>query len=191
MSVSITFFSSAVSCLSAKSTFDIPRSAGRRAFAARGQIPEARAALAEVRAARDWWEDQDLVFLSNARPEQLLEIASLVLAARIDGAQGNWATAVPSLEAAVALQDALPYTEPPPWYFPTREALGDALLRSGRPEAAEAVFREQLKHTPRNGWSLFGLAESLRAQGKDARKVQARFEEAWTHADVTLEGAVL
>jgi tetratricopeptide (TPR) repeat protein len=106
------------------------------AFAAHGQIPEARASLAEVRVARDWWEEQDMVFFSNSSPEQLLEIASLVLAARIDGAQGNWAKGVPSLEAAVTLQDALPYTEPPPWYFPTREALGDVLLRSGRPAEA-------------------------------------------------------
>jgi tetratricopeptide (TPR) repeat protein len=161
------------------------------AFAAHGQIPEARASLAEVRVARDWWEEQDMVFFSNSSPEQLLEIASLVLAARIDGAQGNWAKGVPSLEAAVTLQDALPYTEPPPWYFPTREALGDVLLRSGRPAEAEVVFRKQLEKTPRNGWSLFGLAESLRAQGKDTRKVQSQFDEAWAHADVKLEAAVL
>jgi hypothetical protein len=38
-----------------------------------------------------------------------------------------------------------------------------------------------------NGWSLYGLVESLRAQGKveEAEAVEARLENAWEHADVT------
>jgi hypothetical protein len=49
---------------------------------------------------------------------------------------------------------------------------------------AQAAFREALE----NGWSLFGLAQSLRAQGKsaDAAAVDERFRRAWARADVTL-----
>ena len=69
------------------------------------------------------------------------------------------------MQDAVVLQDQLPYTEPPPWYFPNREALGYALLRSGRPAQAEAVYRKQLDYTPRNGWSLLGLVQWWLEQG--------------------------
>jgi hypothetical protein len=41
---------------------------------------------------------------------------------------------------------------------------------------------------PRNGWSLFGLAEALRKQGKveAAAMVQREFESAWEKSDVKL-----
>jgi hypothetical protein len=67
-----------------------------------------------------------------------------------------------------------------------RQSLGAALLAAGR--AAEAAYREDLKQNRENGWSLFGLAQSLRAQGKtaEADQVQARFTQAWARADVTL-----
>ena len=92
----------------------------------------------------------------------------------------------------MSLQDSLPYTEPPPWYFPEREALGDALLRAKRPADAETVYTEQLERTPRNGWSLYGLARSLRAQGRneEAEQVQDAFAVAWERADVPLAASV-
>jgi hypothetical protein len=39
-----------------------------------------------------------------------------------------------------------------------------------------------------NGWSLFGLARSLRLQKKDseAAKIEAEFAKVWKNADVTL-----
>ena len=53
---------------------------------------------------------------------------------------------------------------------------------------AERLYREDLKRFPENGWSLFGLAQALRAQGKssEAADVDARFARAWAGADVTL-----
>jgi tetratricopeptide (TPR) repeat protein len=121
-----------------------------------------------------------------------LNLGVQVLAARIASESGRFRDAVALLRSAVELQDALPYTEPPPWYFPTREALGQALIESGDWTAAESVFREQLEHTPRNGWSLLGLEQSLREQGKQqqAATVAAQFAEVWTRADVALESAV-
>ena len=162
------------------------------ALAATGRAGAARAELEQVRALGKELSRSDLTFLSGSSPAQLLEIAALVLEARIAGAGGDWAAAVAPLRTAVARQDALPYTEPPPWYFPVREALGHALLQAGRAAEAEAVFAEQLERTPDNGWSLYGLAASLRAQGKAeaAEAADARFREAFRRADVSLQAAV-
>ena len=46
-----------------------------------------------------------------------------------------------------------------------------------------------LKRWPRNGWSLFGLEQTLRAQGKDqaADSVQSQFEKSWERADTRLD----
>jgi hypothetical protein len=66
--------------------------------------------------------------------------------------------------------------------------LGAALLGARRPSQAEAVYRTDLERHPHNGWALFGLAQSLQAQGKTAEAAEARqaFLEAWKHADVQL-----
>lgn len=117
-----------------------------------------------------------------------LTLASHILAADLAGAQGKIDRQIVELEAAVQLQDDLPYIEPPAWYFPTRQYLGAALLAGGRTADAEAVYREDLKQYPNNGWSLFGLMKSLEAQNRsaDAAAVQKEFEAAWQYADVTL-----
>jgi hypothetical protein len=88
----------------------------------------------------------------------------------------------------VEAQDAQAYDEPPGWYYPVRESLGAALLKSGRAAEAEAVFRADLKRNPRNGWSLFGLLESLRSQKKDAdaRWVQREFDGGWKDSPIRL-----
>ena len=89
---------------------------------------------------------------------------------------------------AIEIQDRFIYDEPPPFYYPIRESLGGALLRAGRAADAEIAFREGLAKSPRNGRILFGLMESLRAQGKtdSAVLVRPEFEAAWKRADVTL-----
>jgi tetratricopeptide (TPR) repeat protein len=162
------------------------------ALAATGDVGGAGAELARVRAIRDELAPKAIVFWSGARPDQLLDIGAHDLAGRLEGARGRWARALGPLREAVRLQDALPYTEPPPWYVPEREALGHALLRAGRPAEAEAVYRAQLERTPRNGWSLLGLAESLRAQGRTEEAAAAERERAtaWQLADVTLPASI-
>jgi len=115
----------------------------------------------------------------------VLAVAAEIVAARLASSP---AEAVPHWQKAVALQDALIYDEPPDWYYPLRESLGAALLRAGKAAEAEKVFREGVKRSPRNGRMLFGLAESLKAQGKsqDAAWVQKEFESAWAKADLKL-----
>jgi tetratricopeptide (TPR) repeat protein len=108
-------------------------------------------------------------------------------------ASGALDAAVARFELAVAIQDDLPYTEPPFWYYPTRQSLGVALYRAGRYGDAEQVYRRDLADYPRNGWSMFGLMQSLTAQDRTqaAAEVRTRFEEAWALADVELMGSRL
>ena len=89
------------------------------------------------------------------------------------------------LRAAVKAEHELSYMEPPYWYYPARLSLGAALLKIGQLAEAEKAFRETLKEFPANGWPLFGLEQSLRAQGKDeAKQVAKEFKKAWKYADV-------
>jgi hypothetical protein len=102
--------------------------------------------------------------------------------------EGHADTAIALLKGAVTIEDGIPYAEPPIWHHPPRQILGAMLLEVGKPMEAEAVYREDLTRFRENGWSLFGLRESLRAQhrGDEAADVQRRFERAWNRADVTL-----
>jgi tetratricopeptide (TPR) repeat protein len=122
------------------------------------------------------------------KASDMLTLAADVLAGEIAARRGDTATAVRHLTAAVRAQDAHWFTEPPPWYFPVRQALGAALLAGGQAAEAEAVYRADLEKNPDNGWSLFGLAQTLRAQGRtaEASEVEGRFRTAWARADVTV-----
>jgi tetratricopeptide (TPR) repeat protein len=119
----------------------------------------------------------------------LLNIATEVLQGEIAAKQGEQALAIAYLKKAVHLEDALAYTEPADWYLPTRQRLGAVLLDADRPTEAEQVYREDLAIHPENGWSLQGLARSLKAQGKinQAQAVQRRLSKAWQGADITID----
>jgi tetratricopeptide (TPR) repeat protein len=124
------------------------------------------------------------------RAKSVLELAVNHLAGEMAAKDGNIDVAVKELRKAVTLEDELKYDEPPAWYMPIRQRLGAVLLASGRPKQAEQVFREDLVQRPENGWSLHGLAQALRAQGRtrEAAKVAERFRKAWEAADVQLAG---
>lgn len=109
-----------------------------------------------------------------------------VLAGKAALARGDGEEALRRFREAIAIEDSMPYLEPPVWRYPVREALGGALLKLGRPADAEAVFREDLARNPRSGRSLFGLAHALDRQGRreEAERVRALFREAWHRADL-------
>ncbi|HEV2813895.1 MAG TPA: tetratricopeptide repeat protein, partial [Solirubrobacteraceae bacterium] len=129
----------------------------------------------------------------NLNPAQdVLAVATRVLAGRIRWLRGDRDLALRLFREAVAREAALKYDEPPPWYFPTSELLGAALLRSGRPAEAEDAFRAALKVYPGDGWALFGLAEALRVRGAPASAIavaERAYARAWRWADrpLTLE----
>jgi tetratricopeptide (TPR) repeat protein len=155
------------------------------AFAQKGDIKAANAEYAKFGPLRD---ETDVVFLDSIYypATMLLTIADALMKGEIAMAEKRYDDAIGNFQVAVDTQDELPYTEPPFWYYPTRQSLGKALLSAGKSADAEAVYRADLEQYPRNGWSLFGLAQSLKAQGKDATDVQERFDKIWAQADVTL-----
>jgi hypothetical protein len=128
---------------------------------------------------------------SDYPASQLLAIADDLLLGEIAQASGDTKAAVAKFTSAVAGQDALPYTEPPFWYYPTRQSLGFALLRAGKAKEAEAVYRQDLEQYPHNGWSTFGLIQALDAQKKtaDADMQREHFKAMWQFADVELKGS--
>ena len=158
------------------------------ALANLGRVDEAKDELAAVEAAKSNPAFDGLVMASLATAQQNLDMAGGILNAAIAKAEGNGAEAIAQLQAAVDIQDSLPYMEPPAWYFPIRHLLGAELLADGQAAEAEAVYRKDLEQYPDNGWSLFGLAEALDAQGKsdEAASVRSQFEQAWQGADVVL-----
>ena len=157
------------------------------AFNAKGQAADAARELRELETIREGVPaDRTVAFFFRAK--NMLQLAGNLLAGEIAAKSGDVATAERLLRAAVAEQDSHWFTEPPPWYFPVRQSLGAVLLQANRAADAEVVYREDLRRNPENGWSLFGLAQSLKAQGKtaEATLVEARFQKAWAQADVKL-----
>jgi tetratricopeptide (TPR) repeat protein len=117
-----------------------------------------------------------------------VRIAERFVAAELARAAKDYDAAIAALNAAVTIEDTLPYDEPPAWHWPSRQALGAVLLAAGKPVEAEKAYREELARNPENGWSLYGLAEALKAQGRkaDAQEVSDRFARAWANADIDL-----
>ena len=157
------------------------------AFLGKGQIDSADQEFAKLDSTMaDKSLDQPLFSPNTGR--MVLSIAREVLAGGIAAAKKNYDPAIAHLERAVRLEDALVYTEPSEFHYPPRHALGAVLLEANRPAEAETVYWEDLKRNRENGWSLFGLLQALKAQGKneDAAMIEARFKKAWARADVTL-----
>ena len=151
-------------------------------------------ALNELAAIERLEPEVDEIFMGNVYPaKSLIGIAKSLLRGEISFRSGAMAAAVTSFDEAVAMQDALPYTEPPFWYYPTRQSLGAALLADGRAAEAQLVFEADLEQYPMNGWSLYGLTEALNAQGRTAlaEAARQRFETVWQFSDVTLSSSVL
>lgn len=117
-----------------------------------------------------------------------VRVAERVVSAEIALAEGDTGSAINHFEEAIAIEDGIPYDEPPGWHHPVRQMLGAVLIEAGQAAEAEAVYRAELRRNPDNGWSLFGLQQALLAQGREdeASRVGARFERAWVDADVEL-----
>ncbi len=153
------------------------------ALAAKGRIDEARAVLVELEKLATADGDAGL-----NRVKEVLAVAVLNAKARIALAENKGDDAISLLREAVAMEDQLAYDEPADWFFPTRHLLGAVLIQAGRARDAETVYRDDLSRHPDNGWALYGLAQSLKLQGRTAEASAAhqQFETAWKYADVTL-----
>lgn len=128
------------------------------------------------------------VTFSRNGAKAILDIAVEVLAGELAAKRGDYDQAIARLHRGILLEENLIYSEPPDWHVPVRQSLGAVLLAAGRAAEAEAVYWQDLSRNRENGWALFGLMQSLRAQGKEeqAASVEGRFRKAWSRADVTL-----
>jgi tetratricopeptide (TPR) repeat protein len=156
------------------------------ALAAIGKVNDAKAELAKAEKLIPTVPADATQGNNQAHP--IYDIGELKAQARVVTAEGRRDDAIRLLTEAVQLEDKLAYNEPNDMLFPTRHLLGAELLAAAKPADAEAVFREDLKRHPNNGWALNGLAQALAAQKRDADAAAARkqFERAWSRADVKL-----
>jgi tetratricopeptide (TPR) repeat protein len=160
------------------------------AFANKGDLAGAKTELTALTPLKA--NPKVMVLDGNDYPaSKLLQIAEDLLQGEIALANNNTKAAITEFTAAVAGQDALPYTEPPFWYYPTRQSLGAALLKTGQAKDAQTVYEKDLQQYPHNGWSTLGLALALEAQGKtaDAATQREHFKTTWQFADVELKGS--
>ena len=158
------------------------------AYANQGKITQAQQELEELDLLAHDPELEEVTIWDINTTQNILKIATEVLTGEIATKQDKYPSAIAHLRQAVELEDALNYDEPADWSTPARQYLGAALLNNKRYAAAEQVYREDLAIYPNNGWSLFGLVQSLKAQKKDseAQTIQQQFESAWQYADVQL-----
>jgi pimeloyl-ACP methyl ester carboxylesterase len=157
------------------------------AYAAAKDTAKAEAELAALRAVNQSLTPEVRVF--NNAAADVTKVGELELEGKIALAKGDKKAGIDLLTRAIAAEDATYYAEPADWDLPVREVLGGVLLANGDYSGAEKVFRAEILRRPRNGRALFGLAESLRKQGKEgaAKSVQGEFEKAWQYADTKLD----
>lgn len=134
---------------------------------------------------------KDVTIWEMNTTQELMQIASRILEGEIAAQEKNYDQAVAMLSEALTIEGNLNYNEPPDWFFPVRHNLGAVLLDAGREIEAEQVYRADLREFPKNGWALFGLHQSLLAQGREdeARNVKRQFDEAWQYADIELSSS--
>ncbi|HEX6850995.1 MAG TPA: hypothetical protein VF139_06275 [Candidatus Polarisedimenticolaceae bacterium] len=158
------------------------------AYAAKGMTKEARAEQTLFLAHRATIP-ADAAFGNNTAAD-LLAVAEHLLEGEITFREGDVEKGLAAMREAVKREDALRYDEPPDWIQPVRHALGASLLKAGRIDEAEAVYRRDLEIHPRNGWSLYGLSRTLELKKHaDAQVVRAQFDDVWKSADLKLSSS--
>jgi tetratricopeptide (TPR) repeat protein len=145
----------------------------------------ARVYLARVQKAA---ETSKAEFRTHAAKD-LLGVLAAILEGEIARDAGDQNAAIAAFERAVSADDALDYDEPEPLPFPARHWLGAALLEAKRYADAEKVYRDDLTDHPHNGWSLLGLQQALKAQGKSDAAVDKDFEQSWSRSDTWIRAS--
>ena len=138
-------------------------------------------------------EEVNAMVMAGHPTKSLMKIASLLASGSIDMYSSKYSEAITSFEEAVTIQDTLPYTEPPFWYYPTRQTLGHALLMNNSFEEAALVFEKDLKDYPRNGWSYFGLHLAQNKLNNQEKSIEAlnKFKEIWGRADISINSSIV
>jgi tetratricopeptide (TPR) repeat protein len=156
------------------------------AFTEKGNLTDAKKELALFNEFKNSIPPEALIGLNTA--SLIMNLSDEILKGKITGAEGDRSKAIELFQYAVQTEDQVNYDEPPDWYPSVRLSLGSELFLNGNYAEAEKVFRDELKKYPHNGRGLFGLMESLKAQGKndEAKTVSDEFNAAWKNSDVFL-----
>jgi tetratricopeptide (TPR) repeat protein len=117
----------------------------------------------------------------TVRNRSSMDLATALLRARLAEARGQLVQAVELVRDAVQMEDGMPYSEPPTWFYPVRESLGALLLKRGDIAGAETTFSEGLRLSPHDPRLLLGLSEAQRAAGHiaDADRTRKEFVALW------------
>nr|WP_298925799.1 hypothetical protein [uncultured Allomuricauda sp.] len=163
------------------------------AFIRKGNSKEAQEELDAIETLKNDPELADLVATANNASIHSANIAYEVVAGELAALNGDTSKAIKHLENAVEFEDGLTYTEPAAWHIPTRQNLGAILMNAKKYEEAEKIYKEDLDVLRQNGWSLMGLHNSLKAQGKvdEAEAIKQEFDKAWEHSDIEIETSIL
>ncbi len=155
-----------------------------------GDMDKANEELAALRKMVEVFKGNPAGYNTRGRriPRDTLLIAEQYVLGEMAAKEGDYDQAVYHLSNAVRYEDSDVYAEPPAWSFPTRHALGAILMDAGRAREAETVYWEDLTKNPNNAYALYGLYQSMDAQGKtdQAQEFLARYEEAWADSDIKL-----
>ena len=162
------------------------------AHLAKGNLSQAQIELSKLKKiANSPNADQYRVGATPA--SSVLKVAAYGLEGETHMAKGEYSKAVASFKKGVEIEDLNNYTEPPDWAQPMRHYLGAALLKSNKPEEAEIVYRRDLRWNQNNGWSLYGLYQSLKMQGKasESEEIYKQWTESWKLSDIDIQASHL
>lgn len=112
----------------------------------------------------------------------LVRLAEKVALARWAQFSRHFGQAAELYREAASIEQAIPYMEPPFWYFPVHQSLGAALFQAKRYKEARDAFATALAQSPNNGWVLYGLAASERAlwRLREGKAAELAFDKAWS-----------
>jgi tetratricopeptide (TPR) repeat protein len=163
------------------------------AFVRKNNPKEAQEELEAIQEMINDPEMENLIAAGFDNSTAIARVAYEVVAGELASLNGNLPKAIAHLKKAIELEDGLVYTEPAAWYIPTRQNLGAVLLTAKKYEEAEKIYKEDLQVLRQNGWSLMGLYQSLKAQGKmdEAQIIKQEFDKAWEHADIAIATSIL
>ena len=116
----------------------------------------------------------------------VLKVMASVLEGEIAWREGKTQKAIELFQNGVKLEDGLPYSEPEAMPFSIRHWLGAAQLEMGQFAQAEETYRQEIQDHPHNGWSLYGLREALKAQGKSYTEIEEDFIQSWARSDTRI-----
>lgn len=154
------------------------------AYAHTGRLPQAKAALADVRSLSEQPTLQRAKLYGEALPAKLMAMAQGTLAARIARTERRYDEAIALLRKAADADDEFG-TDPPLFGGGVRLALAGALLDAGKLDEAGREIAEVLRLNGPSAWTHQGRAQlaELRGARDESRRHAELARTAWKNAE--------